>query len=145
VLAWLCRLFRTPATHPPSSGQRRWCAGIVRAFDFTGTGNRVDGRNVRSYKRRFRQLIREMSIANRCEERHGFMASCSSLGSILGRPVSPNTWRGGAGAPSQGWKTFLRNHAAASAMDLFVVPTISFQLLYGLLIMGHTAGDLDVM
>ncbi|MDR6306486.1 hypothetical protein GGQ85_004219 [Nitrobacter vulgaris] len=40
--------------------------------------------------------------------------------------------------PSQGWKTFLRNHAdGIAAMDLFVVPTISFRLLYGLLIMGH--------
>jgi hypothetical protein len=40
--------------------------------------------------------------------------------------------------PSQGWKTFLRNHAdGIAAMDLFVVPTISFRLLYGFLIMGH--------
>jgi hypothetical protein len=42
------------------------------------------------------------------------------------------------GPPSQGWTTFLRNHAdGIAAMDLFVVPTISFRLLYGLLIMGH--------
>jgi transposase InsO family protein len=42
------------------------------------------------------------------------------------------------GPPSQGWRTFLRNHAdGIVAMDLFVVPTISFRLLYGLLIMGH--------
>ncbi len=40
--------------------------------------------------------------------------------------------------PSQGWSTFLRNHAdGIAAMDLFVVPTISFRLLYGLLVMGH--------
>src|SRR6186997_2280505 len=40
--------------------------------------------------------------------------------------------------PSQGLKTFLRNHTdGIAAMDLFVVPTISFRLLYGLLIMGH--------
>ena len=35
------------------------------------------------------------------------------------------------GPPSQGWCTFLRNIAA---MDLFVVPTISFDLLYILII-----------
>src|SRR5262249_9580749 len=35
------------------------------------------------------------------------------------------------GPPSQGWRTFLRNHAA---MDLFVVPTISFDLLYAFVI-----------
>jgi hypothetical protein len=40
--------------------------------------------------------------------------------------------------PSQGWKTFLRNHAdGIASIDLFVVRTISFRLLYGLLIMLH--------
>src|SRR5215475_11023491 len=40
--------------------------------------------------------------------------------------------------PSQGWKTFLTNHAdGIAAMDLFVVPAISCQLLYGLLILRH--------
>jgi hypothetical protein len=39
---------------------------------------------------------------------------------------------------SQGWRTFLLNHAdGIAAVDMFVVPTISFRLLYGLLIMGH--------
>jgi hypothetical protein len=40
--------------------------------------------------------------------------------------------------PSQGWRTFLRNHAdGIAAMDMFVVPTMSFRLLYGFLILGH--------
>jgi transposase InsO family protein len=40
--------------------------------------------------------------------------------------------------PSQGWRTFLLNHADGFAsIDLFVVPTISFKLLYGLLILRH--------
>jgi hypothetical protein len=35
------------------------------------------------------------------------------------------------GPPSQGWRTFLRNHAPdIAAMDLFVVPTIGFDLLH---------------
>jgi hypothetical protein len=39
------------------------------------------------------------------------------------------------GPPSQGWKTFIRNHASdIAAIDLFVVPTIDFKLLYGLAI-----------
>jgi transposase InsO family protein len=39
------------------------------------------------------------------------------------------------GPPSQGWKTFLRNHAPhIGAIDMFVVPTIDFRLLYGLAI-----------
>lgn len=40
--------------------------------------------------------------------------------------------------PSQSWKTFLRNHAPGIAsIDLFVVPTTYFKLLYGLVIQGH--------
>jgi transposase InsO family protein len=40
--------------------------------------------------------------------------------------------------PSQGWKTFLRNHAdGIASLDLFVVRTISFKLLYGLVILRH--------
>jgi hypothetical protein len=36
------------------------------------------------------------------------------------------------GPPSQGWKTFLRNHAAGIvSIDLFAVRTVSFELLYG--------------
>jgi hypothetical protein len=45
--------------------------------------------------------------------------------------------------PSQGWKTFLRNHSARIAsIDLFVVRTISFNLLYGLVILRHARRQL---
>ena len=38
------------------------------------------------------------------------------------------------GGPSQGWRTFLSNHTdGIISMDLFVVPTLSFRLLYGFL------------
>src|SRR5260221_6980274 len=47
------------------------------------------------------------------------------------------------GPPSQGWRTFLRNHAPdVAAMDLFVVPTIGFDLLYTLIIMRLDRRDL---
>jgi transposase InsO family protein len=39
------------------------------------------------------------------------------------------------GPPSQGWRTFLRNHAPdIAAIDLLVVPTIGFDLLYAFVI-----------
>src|SRR3984893_18737815 len=45
--------------------------------------------------------------------------------------------------PSQGWKTFLVNHAdGIAAMDLFVVPTISFRRLFGFLILLHARREL---
>jgi len=47
------------------------------------------------------------------------------------------------GPPSQGWRTFLRNHAPdIAAMDLVVVPTIGFRMLYGFLIMRLDRRDL---
>jgi hypothetical protein len=40
--------------------------------------------------------------------------------------------------PSQGWRTFLRNHAGAiAAMDFFVVPTVTCRLRYVLLVITH--------
>ena len=47
------------------------------------------------------------------------------------------------GPPSQGWLTCLHNHAPnIAAMDLFVVPTIGFDLLYVLIIVGLERRDL---
>ena len=47
------------------------------------------------------------------------------------------------GPPGQGWKTFLRNHAPDIAtMDLFVVPTIGFRILYGFVIVRIDRRDL---
>ena len=40
--------------------------------------------------------------------------------------------------PSQSWKTFLRNHAEAiAAIDMCVVPTVTFERLFAFLVMGH--------
>jgi hypothetical protein len=40
--------------------------------------------------------------------------------------------------PSQGWRSFLCNHAdGIASMDLFVVPTLSFRLLYDFLVLRH--------
>jgi transposase InsO family protein len=47
------------------------------------------------------------------------------------------------GPPSQGWRTFLRNHAPdIAAMDLFVAPTIGFDLLYAFIIVRLARRDL---
>jgi transposase InsO family protein len=44
----------------------------------------------------------------------------------------------GRRSPSQAWRTFLRNHAGGiAAMDLLVVPTIDFRLLYAFVILRH--------
>ena len=50
----------------------------------------------------------------------GFQVAQSSVAKYMAKRRGP---------PSQGWCTFLRNHAPnIPAMDLFVVPTIGFKL-----------------
>jgi transposase InsO family protein len=80
-----------------------------------------------------RALIRRMSVENLlwgAPRIHGellklgFAVAQSTVAKYMGRDPS-----------SQGWGTFLRNHAPhIAAMDLFLVPTISFNLLYVLVI-----------
>jgi hypothetical protein len=60
------------------------------------------------------------------------------LGIDVGQTTVAKYIARGRRPPSQGWKTFLHNHAdGIASMDLFVVPTISFRLLYGLMILQH--------
>ena len=85
-----------------------------------------------------RQLIRQMSVANPLWGAPRIHGELLKLGIEVGQTSVAKYMVRRRGPPSQGWRTFLRNHAdGIAAMDLFVVPTISFRLLYGLLIMGH--------
>src|SRR5258705_6874742 len=85
-----------------------------------------------------RQLIREMSIANPLWGAPRIHGELLKLGIDIGQTSVAKYMVKRRGPPSQGWKAFLNNHAdGIAAMDLFVVPTISRRLLYGLLIMGH--------
>ena len=90
-----------------------------------------------------RVLIRRMSIENPlwgAPRIHGellklgFQVSQSSVAKYMGKRRGP---------PSQGWRAFLANHAPHSAaMDLFVVPTIGFDLLYAFVIVRLDRRDL---
>ena len=85
-----------------------------------------------------RQLIRAMSLANPLWGAPRLHGELLKLGIDVGQTSVAKymAWR--RRPPSQGWKTFLRNHAdGIASIDVFVVPTVSFRLLYGLLIMLH--------
>src|SRR6201998_3863554 len=85
-----------------------------------------------------RQLIREMSVANPLWGAPRIHGELLKLGIDVGQTTVAKYMAKRRRPPSQGWKTFLRNHAdGIASMDLFVVPTISFRLLYGLLILHH--------
>src|SRR6202045_168959 len=88
-----------------------------------------------------RHLIREMSLANPLWGAPRIHGELLKLGIDVGQTTVAKYMARGRRPPSQGWKTFLRNHAdGLASMDLFVVPTLSFRLLYGLLILWHGRG-----
>src|SRR5271169_4451621 len=88
-------------------------------------------------------LIRRMSVENPlwgAPRIHGellklgFEVAQSSVAKYMAKRHGPR---------SQEWRTFLRNHAPdIAAMDLFVVPTIGFDLLYALVIVRLDRRDL---
>lgn len=85
-----------------------------------------------------RQLIRDMSLANQLWGAPRIHGELLKLGIDVGQTSVAKYMAKHRRPPSQGWKTFLRNHAdGIASIDLFVVPTISFRLLYGLLILRH--------
>ena len=59
----------------------------------------------------------------------GFEVAQSPVSKYMARPSRP---------PSQSWNTFLRNHAEAiAAIDMCVVPTLTFDRLFAFLVLGH--------
>ena len=85
-----------------------------------------------------RQLIRDMSIANSLWGAPRIHGELLKLGIDVGQTTVAKYMAKHRRPPTQGWRTFLYNHAdGIASMDLFVVPTISFRLLYGLLILQH--------
>ncbi len=77
-----------------------------------------------------RRLICEMSLANPLWGAPRIHGELLKLGIDIRQTSVTKYMVGRRGPPSQGWKTFLHNHAdGIAAMDLFVVPTISFRLL----------------
>ncbi len=85
-----------------------------------------------------RRLIRDMSLANPLWGAPRIHGELLKLGIDVGQTSVAKYMARGRRGPSQGWRTFLCNHAdGVASMDLFVVPTVSFRLLYGFLVLRH--------
>jgi len=90
-----------------------------------------------------RALIRRMSIDNPLWGAPRIHGELLKLGFEVAQSSVAKYMVKRRGPPSQGWRTFLRNHAPdIAAMDLFVVPTIGFDLLYALVIVRLDRRDL---
>ena len=82
-----------------------------------------------------RALIRRMSAENCLWGAPRIHGELLKLGFEVAQSTVAKYMVKRRGPPSQTWRTFLRNHAPdIAAIDLFVVPTLSFGLLYGLVI-----------
>ena len=88
--------------------------------------------------RGLRDLIQRMSKENPLWGASRIHGELLMLGfAVAQSTVSKYMVRGGT-PPSQSWKTFLRNHAQAiAAIDLCVVPTLTFDRLFAFLVLGH--------
>ena len=90
-----------------------------------------------------RALIQQMSLDNPLWGAPRIHGELLKLGFELAQSSVAKYMVKRCGPPSQGWLTFLRNHAPnIAAMDLFVVPTIGFDLLYALVIVRLERRDL---
>ena len=90
-----------------------------------------------------RGLIRRMSMENPLWGAPCIHGELLKLGFEVGQSSVAKYMVKRRGPPSQGWRTFLHNHAPdIAAMDLFVVPTIGFDLLYAFVIVRLGRRDL---
>jgi hypothetical protein len=82
-----------------------------------------------------RGLIRRMSMENPLWGAPRIHGELLKLGFEVAQSSVAKYMVKRRGPASQGWRTFLRNHASEiAAMDLFVVPTLGFDLLYAYII-----------
>ena len=90
-----------------------------------------------------RALIRQMSSENPVWGAPRIHGELLKLGFEVAQSSVAKYMVKRPGPPSQGWGTFLRNHAPdIAAMDLLIVPTIGFDLLYALVIIRLQRRDL---
>jgi transposase InsO family protein len=85
-----------------------------------------------------RDLIRRMSFENPLWGAPKIHGELLKLGIEVAQSTVSIYMVPRRGRPLQTWKTFVRNHVEGIAsIDLFVVPTISFEQLFAFLVLGH--------
>jgi transposase InsO family protein len=136
IFVWLYRLFPSilnALTVIKPETLLRWHRRGFRAYwrwksRHRGGRPRID--------REIRDLIRRMNKENPLWGTPRIHSELLMLGIEVAESTVARYMIRRPGPPSQAWKTFLRNHAAGIAsIDLFVVHTVSFKLLYGLVIL----------
>src|SRR6201993_830277 len=113
-----------------------WLSRLL-ALDIAPTGGRPP------IDTELRVLIRRMSVENPLWGAPRIHGELLKLGIEVAQSSVAKYMVKRRGPPSQGWRTFLCNHAPdIAAMDLFVVPAIGFDLLYAFVIVRLDRRDL---
>ncbi len=113
----------------------RWHRSGFKAFWRWKSRNRVGRPKV---DRELRDLIRRMSRENPLWGAPRIHGELLMLGFEVAQSTVSKYMVRGRKPPSQSWRTFLRNHAEAiSAIDMCVVPTLTFERLFAFLVLGH--------
>jgi putative transposase len=92
----------------------------------------------RSVERELRDLIQQMSSANPLWGAPRIHGELLKLGIEVSQATVAKYMLRRRGTPSQNWRSFLSNHAQGiAAIDMFVVASASFRLLYVMIILAH--------
>lgn len=85
-----------------------------------------------------RDLIRQISLTNSLWGAPRIHGELLKLGIEIAQSTVSKYMPRDRRPPGQNWWTFLRNHAdGLASVDLFVVPTITFKLLFGCVVLRH--------
>jgi transposase InsO family protein len=138
LLVWMTRLWPSllgVAKVAQPETILRWHRAGFRAFWRWKSRKRAGRPKI---DRGLRDLIQRMSKENPQWGASRIHGELLMLGfEVAQSTVSIYMLRGGR-PPSQSWKIFLRNHAQAiAAIDLCVVPTLTFERLFAFLVLGH--------
>ena len=143
VLAWMVRLWPdllgTVQVVKPQT-VLRWHRAGFGAF-WRWKSRRRAGRP--KLDRALRDLIRRMSQENPLWGASRIHGELLMLGFQVAQSTVSKYMMRGRRPPSQSWRTFLRNHAdAIAAIDMCVVPTVTFERLFAFLVVGHARRQL---
>jgi hypothetical protein len=113
----------------------RWHRAGFRTYWRWRSGSRPGRPRV---NRELRELIQRMSKENPLWGAPRIHGELLKLGFEIAESTVSKYMIHRRGPPSQTWRTFLRNHAhAIAAIDLCVVPTLTFECLFAFLVLGH--------
>src|SRR2546428_1590954 len=138
LMVWMTRLWPSllalARVVQPATILRWHRAGFRTYWHWKSQGRR--GRPTIEHE--LRNLIRRMSKENPLWGAPRIHGELLKLGFEVAESTVSKYMIGRRGPPSQTWRTLLRNHAdAIAAIDLCVVPTLTFECLFAFLVVGH--------